>query len=210
MNIEDHPILVAQREQALVQRQYFRKRAEAGDYVGALEVLSSEDVANGILDLDGEYELSAEDLGAVLLAHWPRCDAHGHLVPEMLIYFHLAGYVSDTGRTFTGPVRIYRGNLGEDPRAGISWTVSKAKARWFASDYTLSPRGGFLGLERADQQADARPTVWSGIVGAKDILGYFGKRRESEVVVDPSTIRDIERVWQARPGVSATPSSGKS
>lgn len=42
------------------------------------------------------------------------------------------------------------------------------------------------------------PTVWKGVVRAEDILGYFGQRRESEVVLDPATVEDVKVVWTRR------------
>lgn len=117
----------------------------------------------------------------MLTDHWTRADFHRDYCVELLEIFRRAGYVSDTGRTFAGPVVVYRGNLGEDPRIGICWTLSRAKARWFAL------RASLMGLQRADGIA-SRPTVWKAIVEGEALLGYFFRRGEAEVVVDPASV----------------------
>jgi hypothetical protein len=42
------------------------------------------------------------------------------------------------------------------------------------------------------------PTVWRGLVETGDVLGYFGQRRESELVLDPATVWDVTPVLRAR------------
>lgn len=61
---------------------------------------------------------------------------------------------------------------------------------------TLSGRAAYLRLRRADG-AEPVPTVWRCVVNADDVLGYFGQRHESELVLDPETIRDIEAALRA-------------
>lgn len=181
------------------QLEEFEHAAEEGDYLGALFCLDSHEVAAGIVGLDDTWgPLHPEELRAVLREEWARCDGGGDHRAELLELFRRAGYVSDTGRTFTGELVVYRGNLGEDPRLGLSWTISKAKARWFALYALNSPRAWFLGLSRADGEEPV-PTVWRGAVDADDVIGYFGGRRESEVVLDPSSVRDVEAILHPRP-----------
>lgn len=171
----------------------FELAACLGDYVRALDWLGSEDVAAGILELDSEWPLDDNELRAVLREHWDCCDGGGPHRDDFLELFRRVGFVTDTGRTFTGELVAYRGNLGEDPRLGISWTLSRRKARWFALYALDSPRARWLGLTRSDG-SEPVATVWRCTVNAADVLGYFGCRRESELVLDPSSVREVELV----------------
>jgi hypothetical protein len=115
----------------------------------------------------------------------------------MLDLFRLAAPVYDTDiRARPGMRMIYRGNLGEHPRLGLSWTFSREKAEWFAEYALNSPRAGFLRLKRADG-AEPVPTVWVAQIPAKKILGYFNVRDEEEVVPDPDHLRGIRLVAPA-------------
>lgn len=74
----------------------------------------------------------------------------------------------ELGSEFT----IYRGqNLEEVP--GISWTLSKEKADWFAKRNEM-----FLGGKGKTDVVDMRVTL-------DDILYYYNGREEQEVVVSP-------------------------
>lgn len=174
----------------------FCQDIERGDYLHAFTWLASHEVADGLVYLAQVASATDEDLRRVVLGEWWRCDAPGRRCAELLELFHRVAPVSDTGRQFAGTLAIYRGNLGEDPRLGVSWTLSKAKARWFAL-YPLSLRGRFLGLRRPDG-GEPVPTVWAAEVAGEDVLGYFGGRRESEVVIDGATVRTVTAVLRPR------------
>jgi hypothetical protein len=79
--------------------------------------------------------------------------------------------------------RIYRGDMFWNPDHGWSWTLSRAKAIWFAHRFTekdgLANRGGF---------------VHTAYVEKADVLAYFGSRDEKEIVVDPSKLSKPEYV----------------
>ncbi len=162
-----------------------------GEYVRAFYWWGSEDVAAALVEFAAEWSPDDDELRAVLLAHWDRCDGSGPCGKELLGLLHRVGFISDTGRTFSGEVVAYRGNLGEDPRLGLSWTLSKARGRWFALYARDSSRARFLGLSRADGNEPVA-TVWRAVVDAATVLGYFGKRRESELILDPASVRDAE------------------
>lgn len=174
-------------------RKLLRKRAEASP-ASALALLGSHQVAEGIVAL--APLLSDDELRDALRDEWTRCDAHGRVREELLGLFRRVGYVSDCERVLAGTLTVYRGNLGEDARLGIAWTLDEERARFFAA-YSVSPRAAFLGLARADGE-ERDPTVWRGLVEADDVLGYFEEREESEVVLDPSSVRELERVASVR------------
>jgi hypothetical protein len=159
----------------------FKEAAAAGRYSDALNYLDNHQIAEGIAVLNRKYNLSQDEAKAVLLEHWPRCNIHRDHRDELVRVFERAGYVSDTGRIFEGPVVAYRGNLGEDPRLGISWTLSKAKARWFALRSLQS------GYGRPDR-IEATASVWRATLDGRDLLGYFFRLHELEIVVNPSLV----------------------
>lgn len=83
-------------------------------------------------------------------------------------------------------ILIYRGTYGLDSEAaaqGLSWTISKSKAEWFAL------RGPF-GLDvypRREFRYEHGPLVTTAAIDVNDILMWSNKRAEQEVVayVDP-------------------------
>jgi hypothetical protein len=160
------------------ERAGFARAADEGDYSTALSRLGSGLVADGIVELDEVYgPLTDDELRAVLSEHWTRTDAPGDAVGALLALFWRAEYVSDTEHQLEGELTIYRATFGDDPRGGISWSLSEAKARWFA-----------------ERLSDADATIWRANVEASDVLGYFVEREEDEVVVDPGTLRKLERL----------------
>jgi hypothetical protein len=154
----------------------FWEAADEGEYVNAVSRLGSFDVAKGIVMLDSEYGLSADEAREILRNHWTRADSPRESVEAILRIFYRAGYVSDASARLTGELTVYRGTFGDDPSGGISWTLSSERAHWFAR--RLGPGGA----------------VWSATVDADDVLGYFTDRKEEEIIVDPSALRDVRRV----------------
>ena len=91
---------------------------------------------------------------------------------EMLRWFGKLNYVSD----LSGVVPIFRVVGSEKYRNGISWTLAKSKAEWFATRFTDN------GI------------VYSAKVKSKDILYYISERGEEEIIVDPKKLMQMERV----------------
>ena len=73
-------------------------------------------------------------------------------------------------------VTIYRGVGSEEYRDGISWTLDREKAEWFATRFTEDG------------------VVYSAKVKSNDILYYISDRGEKEVIVDPKKLIQIERI----------------
>lgn len=120
--------------------------------------------------------MSPEDFKEVLLFSWimveyPLSDVNV-TKNEMLRWFGKLNFVSD----FSGVVTIYRGVGSEKYRDGISWTLAKSKAEWFATRFTDN------GI------------VYSAKVKSKDILYYISERGEEEIIVDPKKLMQIERI----------------
>lgn len=120
--------------------------------------------------------MSTEDFKEVLLFSWimvehPLSDVNV-TKNEMLRWFGKLNFVSD----FSGAVTIYRGVGSEKYRDGISWTLDKSKAEWFATRFTDN------GI------------VYSAKVKSKDILYYISDRGEEEIIVDPKKLMQVERI----------------
>jgi hypothetical protein len=165
------------------ERRHFERAAEEGDFHSALSWLSSTSATAGLVEL--EPRMTDEQVRDALRLHWSRCDSAGFAVDDLLNLFHRAGFVTDTKEPkLTGELVIYRRTFGDDdPRDGISWTLDGNKARRLAEH-----RGRGADVDRATA------AVWSARVDAPQILGYFAQRGEAEVLVDPSDLRDIERL----------------
>lgn len=122
-----------------------------------------------------EY-LSDEDFKDMLLYSWILVEKPSNDVnvtkEEMLEWFKKLNYISDLSRVVT----IYRGVDNELGRNGISWTLAKSKAEWFATRFTDN------GI------------VYSAKVKSKDILYYISERGEEEIIVDPKKLMQMERV----------------
>lgn len=70
---------------------------------------------------------------------------------------------------------VYRGvTPGHNPD-GLSWTSDIEKAQWFANRFG----SGYL---------------LKGTARKKDVLAYFGRRREEEVVISPKKLSNISRI----------------
>jgi hypothetical protein len=73
-------------------------------------------------------------------------------------------------------ITIYRGIQYKSQKRGISWTLSKEKAEWFANRWL-----------RKNQTAK----VLSGTIKKDKVLAYFKGRNEQEIVAFPNDVRGI-------------------
>ncbi len=73
------------------------------------------------------------------------------------------------------PVRIFRGVKNPKHERGMSWTVDKKKAHWFANRawFGKGSKGG---------------VVMTTVVPKGKVLAYFSERAENEIVIDPRGI----------------------
>ncbi len=78
-------------------------------------------------------------------------------------------------------IQIYRGYSSEYPKKkdGMSWTLDRDKAVWFAN--RLLARG-------------ARPILLSGLADKKNVHAYFSDRNESEIVIFPEHVRNRKKI----------------
>lgn len=64
---------------------------------------------------------------------------------------------------------------------GMSWTLKRSTAAWFANR--------FASMEEAD------PALSVGMVHKSDIIAYFHRRNEAEVIVPEHLVRDVTTGW---------------
>jgi hypothetical protein len=74
--------------------------------------------------------------------------------------------------------QIYRGFIGKRGE-GLSWSLDRAKAEWFARRFSILTELG-------------EPRLMLGVVSKKDVLAYFDERAEKEIVVDPANVRSMK------------------
>lgn len=70
---------------------------------------------------------------------------------------------------------VYRGFIGQRGK-GLSWTTDREKAVWFAERFACLEQLG-------------KPRLASGQAVKKDVLAYFNRREESEIVIDPTKVK---------------------
>lgn len=72
---------------------------------------------------------------------------------------------------------VYRGFNYDGGEDGFSWTIDRARAKWFARRLCTD---------------DYRPMVATGTVSRKDVIGYMTGRDEQEIVVLPENVYAVE------------------
>src|SRR4030095_14814266 len=77
-------------------------------------------------------------------------------------------------------LKIFRGYAHSKAKNGLSWSLSEAKARWFA-DYA----GGGRRLYLCGPGGKQRSMLVSGQCFKRDVLAYFNEREEQEIVIHP-------------------------
>lgn len=129
-------------------------------------------------------DLSEEDYSNMLIEAWlteenPMSDVNVSM-KELLSYFKKANKEImmcskdlATYSTFPDKLTIYRGV--KEPKLGMSWTLSKSKAEWFATRFSDT---GYLFKATANKS---------------DILCYTDNRGEKEIIINPKLLTDIKQ-----------------
>ncbi|AAN02014.1 gp82 [Mycobacterium phage Corndog] len=74
--------------------------------------------------------------------------------------------------------RVYRGYCHDDGADGFSWTLDKARARWFAT--------------RLRESGDPPGRIIAGFVAKEHVIAYITSRDEQEIVCFPEHVVDKE------------------
>lgn len=142
-----------------------------------LPILATRLIPNGCMTRKGERELVEH---AWTHPEFPVVDIEAQA--GWIDVFEYVGYLSDDGSEQpTEPITLYRGgsaNFGGTE--GLSWTSDPEKARWFAYRFGTAGRA-----------------VWVATVEPDQVLARFGRRNESEYVIDPLRLEPVE---YAHPG----------
>jgi len=72
-------------------------------------------------------------------------------------------------------VNIHRGYVGQRGK-GLSWTIDEDKAIWFAKRFAMI-------------EGQGKPRLISGVAKKIDVLAYFTRREEAEIVIDPEKVK---------------------
>ena len=72
---------------------------------------------------------------------------------------------------------IYRGSQSKRIR-GWSWTLDQKKAHWFANRWARLNFG--------------KPHIATGKVKKSDVIAYFSRRKEKEIIIDPSKVKIVQ------------------
>lgn len=75
-------------------------------------------------------------------------------------------------------ITVYRGFAHKDADQGISWTTDRNRALWFA--------------KRFEAGEGRTPMLATGRVNKIDVLAHFLGRNETEIVVMPESVEDME------------------
>lgn len=86
----------------------------------------------------------------------------------------------ETFKALPDTITVWRGVAHRESVEGMSWTVDKAKAEWFARRFA----GG----------EGRTPLLVEGTVSKRDVLAYFSNRGESEIVAFPEDVH-VENVF---------------
>lgn len=117
---------------------------------------------------------------------WQHCET---LWPYRYVFIELfnanrkqRGYLMTTGdkavlKSLPNEFKVYRGFTGEEFE-GLSWSTSKAKAKWFANRFA--------------EVDGLYPMLVTAKAKKEDVLAYFGDRGEKEIVIDPNWLTSVK------------------
>lgn len=167
------------------QSDYIEQKIEAeiadGDRDGALLLIPRADRLLTIEEWFDAGEVAVDELRALLAAWWLDAEGPSNLgVVRWVRLFKAAGFVADRAGTEPpiDPLTVYRGIQGYGRRRGLSWTLDRDRAAWFARRF---PHFG------ASVVLVARPRP-------RHVLGIFHGREEAEVVVNPRGLRNLREI----------------
>lgn len=83
-------------------------------------------------------------------------------------------------------IHVYRGITDIVHDDGLSWTTDRNIANWFAARWIRNED------INEDGEPEERYFILHGIAKKKDILAYFSRRGESEIVISPDKLLDFE------------------
>lgn len=163
---------------------YYRGKVDAEDWSGALALIERPYRMSTLYDWYYGGQVNDAELCDLLPWVWRDSEGSSYVAAEMLELLELTGFLTDAERLpveltvpTDGRVEVWRGATYAF-RRGISWTLDRERAAWFA--------------RRFNEGA----VVWRATVRREAILAYFNGRSEHEVIVDPARLR-VRRATQS-------------
>lgn len=178
---ERNPISILEPEGLEKIRKQTRKKIEQCKSASQCMMIMRKSYYLTFLKFTKEY-LSNEDFSKLLAFAWVSSEAPNNDVnvsqAEILKWFNNAEKEKlmreEDFCTYTelpGRITVYRGIGTKSRENGISWTLDKEKATWFARRFSE----GY---------------VIQGTVEKKDILAFFNDRKEKEVIISPRNVKE--------------------
>lgn len=162
---------------------YMEKLARCKNIESCLYVLKKADRLAFLNELHKYKKLNDKECAEIVYGIWTmqeRFHNCGMSKTKMIKFMKLADKDSQMKEKINAldeVIMIYRGTK-ENSHRGLSWTLSKNTAIWFARRNIYgSSEGGY---------------VFSGLINRKDVLALFDNRNESEVVCDYRKIKNIQ------------------
>ncbi len=122
--------------------------------------------------------ISSDQLRDLLAEWWPDTELpSSYGVGFLVSLFRAAGFVTDTPGV-EPPIEsltIHRGIDELGKQRGVSWTLDRERAVWFARRFSFRGPGTLLTAE----------------IPPEHVLGIFHGRGEAEIVVDPKRLRRV-------------------
>ena len=167
------------------------ERLRAGDYEGYLLMFDWHVAFPALLKI--EHLLSDKDYWTCVADVWYRIDTSFSERGEWLRLFmsqrpHRELMMSKAERkrlaAMPETLTIYRGYEKGRARSGLSWTLSENRARIHAeSDANRDRRALLYGVATGGV-----PMIVCGKCHKRDVLAYFNRRSEQEIVIDPHKV----------------------
>jgi len=194
LSADDLQEIRAQRQEwrALVRETAQKVLARPESWDDLLNLASSEDRLTWLRHL---WPLvSASDRSAAFVAAYGRSDAPNReraFLLRALRWFGRRSIVPSDERgaqfmaSMSDRVRVYRGTVAEEAvnlRVGVSWTIERAKAVFFAAEH-----GRFRNRQSA-------PILMFAEIAKHDVRAAFFGREEAEVLVDPKPLLEAGTV----------------
>lgn len=87
----------------------------------------------------------------------------------------MSAYERKKLKSLPNKIKIYRG-FAHRNKKGWSWTIDRKKAEWFAQRFAM---------------LDGSPKVITATVKKSDVIAYFSRRDEKEIVCDPKSVTEL-------------------
>lgn len=169
-------------------REYISKKIDRADDVIAVYIMLNKTYGLTFLKYAKQY-LSAKDLSEILADAWirsenPNMDANvtKSELAAMFEQADKAALMTDEERkrlsALDDIITIYRGVTPYNAKnvRALSWTTDIKKAEWFANRFGQSG------------------TVYKTQISKAKVLAYFTSRGESEIIVNPKEIKNLQAI----------------